>query len=237
MVIPIHDVNPTRRFPIVTKTLIAVNVVVYIAELLNPRIVELYSFVPALAVGGEVYRWITHMFLHGSLMHILGNMLYLWIFGDNVEDYFGRGTFLALYIFWGVVAAAVHMAATYVQYGVTGLEELLYVPAVGASGAISGVLGAYAVLYPHARIVAVSFIFIIGIITIPAWAFIGFWFIYQLIYGTIDILVAAALQVPGVSGVAYWAHIGGFVAGALTAYFARPRRRRGTYMYQWSDYT
>ena len=230
--IPLHDVNPSKTFPIVTKALIAVNVAIFVAELIRPEIVEAYSLIPAL-VAEEPYRLLTHMFLHGGIMHILGNMLYLWIFGDNVEDWFGHLRFLVLYLFWGLAAAAIHMAVNYAEYLVTGDPRLLYVPAVGASGAISGVLGAYMVLYPHARIVVLSLIFVIGLFEVPAWAFLGFWFIYQLIYGSLDLAISAILRVPVFSGVAYWAHIGGFVAGALTAAVSkyRSRRRRGYWYY------
>ncbi|ABL88414.1 Rhomboid family protein [Pyrobaculum islandicum DSM 4184] len=222
MALPIRDINPTSSFPFVTKALVFINIVVFIYELLNPEIVQKYAFVPALA-WIEPYRWVTHMFLHGGLLHIVGNMIYLWVFGDNVEDHYGHGRFLALYIFWGVAAAFTHYWATAAQATLLSAFGLLgnpmYVPAVGASGAISGVLGAYMVLYPRARILTLTFFIVITLIEVPAWAYIGFWFLYQLFYGFFELFTLQA------GGVAYFAHIGGFVAGFLTALVYRRRRR------------
>jgi membrane associated rhomboid family serine protease len=225
--IPIHDINPTSTYPVVTKALVFVNVAVFIYELINPRLVHQYAFVPALA-WEEPHRWVTHMFLHGGLLHIVGNMIYLWVFGDNVEEHYGHLRFLVLYLLWGVAAAFVHYWASATETAVMEAKRLvenpMYIPAVGASGAISGVLGAYLVLYPRARIVTLTFFIVITLIEIPAWAYIGFWFLYQLLYGFTELLS------PGnVSGVAYFAHIGGFVAGALTALIYRRRRR----IYYW----
>jgi Uncharacterized membrane protein (homolog of Drosophila rhomboid) len=152
--LPIRDINPTRTLPIVTKSLVFINIVVFIYELINPDVVRRFSFVPALA-WDEPYRWVTHMFLHGGIMHIVGNMIYLWVFGDNVEDHYGHIRFLLLYILWGVAAAFVHYWASVAEAATldtTYLGNPMYIPAVGASGAISGILGAYLVLYPRARI-------------------------------------------------------------------------------------
>lgn len=231
MALPIRDINPTRSFPLVTKGLVFVNIAVFIYQILDPAVTGEYAFVPALAFS-EPYRWVTHMFLHGGIMHILGNMIYLWVFGDNVEDYYGHLRFLFLYLFWGVAAAFAHWASTVAQASMIKnpllRREILMTPTVGASGAISGVLGAYLVLYPRARILTVTFFIVITLVEVPAWAYIGFWFLYQLFYGFIDFF---ALQV---GGVAYFAHIGGFVAGALTALAARGRRRRVIrYYYYW----
>lgn len=218
MAIPIRDINPTRSFPFVTRTLVFVNVVIFIYELLNPEIVDNYSFIPALA-WDQWYRWITHMFLHGGLLHIVGNMIYLWVFGDNVEDAYGHGRFLILYLFWGIAAAF----AQYMSVEAEGDPRYMWIPAIGASGAISGVLGAYLVLYPNARIVTLILFFVITLVKIPAWAYIGFWFIYQLFYGALELITVAP------SGVAYWAHIGGFIAGVITALAIRPKHRRVYY--------
>jgi len=225
--LPIRDINPTSTYPVVTKALVFVNVAVFIYELINPRLVPQYAFVPALA-WEQPYRWVTHMFLHGGLLHIVGNMIYLWVFGDNVEDHYGHLRFLLLYLLWGVAAAFVHYWASATKVAVMGAARLrdnpMYIPAVGASGAISGVLGAYLVLYPKARILTLTFFIVITLIEVPAWAYIGFWFLYQLFYGFTELLS------PGnVSGVAYFAHIGGFVAGALTALIYRRRRQ----VYYW----
>jgi hypothetical protein len=226
--LPIRDINPTSTYPVVTKALVFVNVAVFIYELINPRLVPQYAFVPALA-WEQPYRWVTHMFLHGGLLHIVGNMIYLWVFGDNVEDHYGHLRFLLLYLLWGVAAAFVHYWASATEAAVMGVAgpvgNPMYIPAVGASGAISGVLGAYLVLYPRARILTLTLFIVITLIEIPAWAYIGFWFLYQLFYGFTELLS------PGnVSGVAYFAHIGGFLAGAATALIYR--RRRPTY-YWW----
>ncbi len=232
MALPIRDINPTSTYPVVTKALVFVNVAVFIYELINPRLVPQYAFVPALA-WEEPHRWITHMFLHGGLLHIVGNMIYLWVFGDNVEDHYGHLRFLLLYLLWGVAAAFVHYWASATKVAIMEAagpvgnpmyDNPMYRPAVGASGAISGVLGAYLVLYPRARILTLTFFIVITLIEIPAWAYIGFWFLYQLFYGFVELLS------PGnVSGVAYFAHIGGFVAGALTALIYRRRRQ----VYYW----
>ena len=227
MALPIRDINPTSTYPVVTKALVFVNVAVFIYELINPSLVPQYAFIPALA-WEQPYRWVTHMFLHGGILHILGNMIYLWVFGDNVEDHYGHLRFLLLYLLWGVAAAFVHYWASATEAALMGavgpVGNPMYIPAVGASGAISGVLGAYLVLYPRARILTLIFFIVITLIEVPAWAYIGFWFLYQLFYGFAELLS------PGnVSGVAYFAHIGGFVAGALTALIYRRRSR----VYYW----
>jgi len=228
--LPIRDINPTRSFPFVTKALVFVNIAVFIYQILDPAVTAKYAFVPEKA-SSELYRWVTHMFLHGGILHIVGNMIYLWVFGDNVEDYYGHLRFLLLYLFWGVAAAFVHWASTIAQASMIEnpylKSYLLKMPAVGASGAISGVLGAYLVLYPHARILTLTFFIVITLIEVPAWAYIGFWFLYQLFYGFIDFFTLQA------GGVAYFAHIGGFIAGALTALATRGRRRRVVYYYYW----
>ncbi|MEM1837536.1 MAG: rhomboid family intramembrane serine protease, partial [Pyrobaculum sp.] len=136
MALPLRDVNPTRTYPFVTKALVFINVAVFIYELINPAIVQKYAFVPALAFS-EPYRWVTHMFLHGGVLHIVGNMIYLWVFGDNVEDHYGHLRFLTLYLMWGLAAAFVHywavasQAALLSAVGVVG--DPMWVPAVGAS--------------------------------------------------------------------------------------------------------
>ncbi|MGC9049944.1 rhomboid family intramembrane serine protease [Pyrobaculum sp.] len=230
MAIPLRDINPTRTFPYVTKALVFINIAVFIYELLNPRFVQQYAFVPALA-WEEPYRWVTHMFLHGGVLHIVGNMLYLWVFGDNVEDYYGHGTFLLLYLFWGLAAAFTHYMAVETQASLMAAAGYpgpspVYMPALGASGAISGVLGAYMVLYPRARILTLILFFVITMVEVPAWAYIGFWFLYQLFYGALEFITLSQ------SGVAYFAHIGGFIAGALTALVYR--KRRATYYWYWT---
>lgn len=227
MAIPIRDINPTRRFPLVTKGLVFLNIAVFIYQVIDPNFTYQYAFVPALA-WAEPYRWVTHMFLHGGLLHIVGNMIYLWVFGDNVEDYYGRVNFAVLYIVWGVAAAFLHYLSVLAQYAATGDPRLLSLPSLGASGAISGVLGAYFVLYPNARILTLTFFVFITLVEVPAWAYIGFWFLYQLFYGAVELFTLQP------SNVAYWAHVGGFLAGAFTALLTR--RRRVSYRWTWAQW-
>lgn len=216
---PVRDDNPTRRVPVVNNALIAINVVVFIFELLlGDRFVYSWSFVPRelsdlLAGDGSfdvVLTMFSAMFLHGSIGHIIGNMLFLWIFGDNVEDNFGSGPYLIFYLLCG-------LAATLAQFFV---DPRSAIPNLGASGAISGVLGAYIVLYPVAavRLFVWPLSFFIGTFALPAFLWIGIWFVMQLIPGI------QGLGAVSEGGVAFWAHIGGFVAGLLLIGFFRQRR-------------
>lgn len=204
---PIRDHNPSDRTPIVTYGLIAMNVVIFLSYYpgLANSPVQLAGFydewglVPAqLLRDGEALPLLTSMFLHGGWMHIIGNMLFLWIFGDNLEDLLGHFGFLIFYLASGAAA---------------GLGQILSdpnstVPMVGASGAIAGVMGGYLLMFPRARIdVLVIIVVIIKIFTIPAWLMLGLWFALQLFNGI-------AIDATG-GGVAYWAHAGGFVAGVL----------------------
>lgn len=206
--IPIGDENPTRSFPIVTVALIVINVLVYLYDkvigLGAPEGLMHYALIPCTISGQCPYEvppvsphWLTiftSMFLHAGLLHLGGNMLYLWIFGNNVEDALGHFRYLLLYLFWGVMAALAHVA----------LSVYSAVPTVGASGAIAGVMGAYFVLFPTARVrVLVIFFFIIDIIAVPAFILLGLWFLMQFQFQP---------------GVATMAHAGGFVAGAVTVY-------------------
>ncbi|MEM3121483.1 MAG: rhomboid family intramembrane serine protease [Candidatus Nitrosocaldus sp.] len=213
---PLYDENPRTTRPYVNYALIAINFIIFIWEIIVTRLfmdqratITLflnYGFVPARFledVSSAQYMdagisILTSMFMHGSIMHILGNMLFLWIFGDNIEDRFGHAKYLACYLFWGFVAAMAHLA-----WAMNVGGEQMLIPAVGASGAISGVLGAYMLMFPHARVVTLIFFFLITTTRIPAFAYLFLWFIYQ--------LIAAAFGAGG--GVAYLAHIGGFVAG------------------------
>jgi len=215
---PLYDENPRTTRPYVNYSLIAINFIVFIWEVIVTRfftdqraMVEVFSthgfvsarFLEDISRGAIVDATIpilTSMFMHGGIMHILGNMLFLWIFGDNIEDRFGHAKYLACYLLWGFAAAMAHLAWA---MGVGG--EQLLIPAVGASGAISGVLGAYMLIFPHARVVTLILFFFITTTRIPAFAYLFLWFIYQ--------LIAAAFGAGG--GVAYLAHIGGFVAGML----------------------
>jgi membrane associated rhomboid family serine protease len=229
-VIPLRDTIPTRTFPGVTVALIAVNVIVFLYEFsLGERagaaFVAVFGAVPAEFTGAAAHAApelppgvtvVTSMFLHGGLLHLLGNMLFLWIFGNNVEDATGHLRFLVFYLTCGAAAAAAHIA--------THPEST--VPMVGASGAISGVLGAYFLLYPNARIVTLLILgFFAQTVRIPAFFFLGIWFLGQLLYG------AASVGEHG-AGVAFMAHVGGFVAGLVLLV---PFKRRGVRL--WSSET
>ena len=232
--IPIKDDIPTRRFPIVTVALIVINVIVYfvfeqgfwgLGEHGNEVVVE-YGAIPTeitdpgtectsvaggtaiqcgpdSAVPGQAPFWLTiftSMFLHGSLLHLAGNMLYLWIFGNNIEDSMNRLVFVVFYLLGGVAALGLQVV----------MDTDSAIPTVGASGAIAAVLGAYARLYPHARVVTVVILIIIfTIVTLPALLVLGLWFVLQL-------LPAFSEPVGNTGGgVAYFAHIGGFLFGLL----------------------
>jgi membrane associated rhomboid family serine protease len=213
--IPLRDVIPSRTTPVVTIALIVLNAMVFLYEqTLSER--ELQRFVFAWGLVPIEFAWddvVTSMFLHGGWAHFLGNMLYLWIFGDNVEDRVGHGRFLVFYLLCGGLAA---LAQTMVQPGSA-------IPMVGASGAISGVLGAYLLMFPHSRILTlVPIFFIVQLIEVPALVLLGLWFLMQLFSG-VGSLGARA----DVGGVAFWAHAAGFVAGlALIPLFRRPERQR-----------
>ncbi len=209
---PIHD--DTERLhgrPYLNYSLIAINGIVFIWEMSvtgffrNPvaseTLFQNYGSVPESVLSGNIASVITSMFMHGGFFHIIGNMLFLFVFGDNLEDKFGRIKYLLMYIGWGFAAALTHSL-----YAVSaGGGEI---PAVGASGAISGVMGAYLIMFPRARVQTLIFAFFMTTVRIPAIAFIPFWFIMQVIF--------AVIGEPG--GVAYLAHIGGFVAGLGSGY-------------------
>jgi membrane associated rhomboid family serine protease len=212
--IPLRDTVPANTRPVMTSVLIAINGLAFFYEVqLGPSLesfIFAYGFVPDryLEVSnvqpwnlpGRFVPMVSSMFLHGGWLHLIGNMWTLWIFGDNVEDRLGRSRFLLYYLVCGVVA-------TYVHY-LTGPNSP--VPVVGASGAIAGVMGGYFVLFPRARIITLIPVFIfLHIVTIPAVVFLTLWFLLQLFNG----MVATAATFGG--GVAWWAHIGGFVAGVL----------------------
>jgi membrane associated rhomboid family serine protease len=213
--IPLRDVIPSRTTPYVTIALIALNAVVFVYQFLLGDAVEAliiyWGLVPA------AFSWVavfTSMFLHGGLLHFGGNMLYLWIFGDNVEDRMGHGRFLVFYLLCGTAAALAQTASS---------PDSL-VPMVGASGAIAGVMGAYFVLYPHSRIVTlVPIFFFIQIIEVPAIFFLGIWFVMQLLSGVGSIANAAG---EPAGGIAFWAHAAGFLAGLSGVLVFRRRERQ-----------
>lgn len=217
--IPLRDENPTHIRPVVTITLIVINVVMFLWELsLGPRLGEaVYALgvVPArLWLPGnwtpDGVSVLASMFLHGGWLHIGSNMLYLWIFGDNIEDHLGHGRFLVFYLLCGAVATYAHAI----------INSGSRLPSIGASGAIAGVLGAYLLLFPRARIrTLIPFGFFITVGTLPAILVLGLWFVLQLFTGVAGISTVDTAQEQG--GVAYFAHIGGFVAGMLLLYAFR----------------
>jgi membrane associated rhomboid family serine protease len=233
-VIPLSDDNPTRSAPLVTVLLIAANIAVFIYQLslgsLSETFIQSCGFLPAELVTGQdlgvptcidppYLTVVTAMFMHGGLLHIGSNMLYLWIFGNNVEDAMGAFRFLFFYLICGVAAA---LTQTYITVAFT--PEFGAVPNVGASGAVAGILGAYLVLFPSAKVktlIALGFFW--SVARIPALIVLGLWFATQFFQGvgTLDPALAAN------NGVAFWAHIGGFLCGAiLVKVFAREARGR-----------
>jgi membrane associated rhomboid family serine protease len=209
---PVSDVIPSRTTPYVTISIILLNTLAFFFEWqLTDRELELFLLqhgaVPASLTLPSIF---TSMFLHGGWLHFGGNMLYLWIFGDNVEDRFGHGRFLAFYLFCGAVAV----------FGQVAITPYSMVPMIGASGAIAGVMGAYFVLYPHSRVLTAIFIFFfLDLVEIPAIFFLGIWFLMQLFNGVGSIGASASTT----GGVAFWAHVFGFLAGLLCGLFARMR--------------
>lgn len=238
--LPLKDNIPTRRFPVVTVGFIAINVLVFFlfqearlslsgASVDDTKVVE-WGVIPyelthpgkhCELVAGQVLcegqpgvvgeagdqpsTWLTifsAMFMHGGLLHLLGNMLFLWIFGNNVEDSMGRVKFVLFYLLGGVAAV---LAQTLIDPGAA-------VPTIGASGAVAAVLGGYALLYPHARVVTLVFIIIFfTVVELPALVVLGLWFVLQVLYGAADLAQPVATE----GGVAYFAHIGGFLFGLL----------------------
>jgi membrane associated rhomboid family serine protease len=208
--IPIRDQIPTSRTPVVTYALIAVNVIVFLGMYLfggnQDVLVQEFALIPADVTSGldpgDIVRIFTSMFMHAGLLHLGGNMLYLWIFGDNVEDRMGKLKYLAFYLVGGGVAALTHILT----------NPHSQVPTVGASGAIAAVLGAYLVLFPQSRVVTlIPLGFYMRMTLLPAIVVLGLWFLLQLFSGVIS------FGGPDVGGTAFWAHIGGFVAGMLLA--------------------
>jgi membrane associated rhomboid family serine protease/HSP20 family molecular chaperone IbpA len=212
---PLHDDNQRLHGrPYVTYLLIAINAIIFLAEVIvtanfsdrasTNALLETYGAIPNKILGGDIFSAISSMFLHGGIAHLIGNMLFLFVFGDNIEDKFGRIKYVLIYIGWGIAAALAH--SIYAMS--TGGGEI---PAIGASGAVSGVLGAYLVLFPRAKIFTIIAAFFITTVRIPAIAYIPFWFVMQVILSLLNPL----------GGVAYVAHIGGFLAGLLTGYLLK----------------
>jgi membrane associated rhomboid family serine protease len=205
-VFPLYDLNHARRPAWVVKGLVLANALAFLLELAwgQEAVVQAYGFVPALFFQdplGQGYRLFTSMFLHGGFFHILSNMWFLWVFGDNVEDRMGHGRFLLFYLLGGVAAALAQGLFT----------PASTVPMIGASGAVSAVLGAYYVLFPRAYVVSVALFIFPLFVTFPAGVYLGYWAFLQLFQGLL-----------GLPGVAWWAHLGGFLFGV----YAGPRMAR-----------
>jgi membrane associated rhomboid family serine protease len=221
--LPYKDDNPTRTFPFVTIGFIMLNVIVFFIQFSEPddvrRIVFSYGAIPhflmTFSSSQPIHPFLTlfsSMFMHGGLLHLATNMLYLWIFGNNIEDRLGHFRFVSFYLLSGIVAAYAH--------SITDPSSMI--PMIGASGAVAGVLGAYLLLFPRARVHTLIFlVFIIQVIRLPAFIVIGFWIVIQILNGM------ASSGVTNSGGVAWFAHIGGFVFGiASVALFIRRRRNR-----------
>ncbi len=222
--IPLRDENPSSTTPVVTRALIVLNVAVFAYELLLGPGLRLFTsefaLIPARVAYGIEGRtallpalgtFVSSMFMHGGWLHLIGNMWFLWIFGDNVEDRLGHGGYLAFYLGAGLASGMLH----------TILQMDSVVPTVGASGAIAGVLGAYMVMFPRARIITlVPIVFFVQVIPIAAMFYLGFWFILQLMSGALSLAYGAA------GGVAWWGHIGGFAWGLLMGVVGRARGPR-----------
>jgi len=232
--IPLRDENRSQTTPHVTRILLIVNVVVFFVALFPDflsgnwldalfgysssldRAISTYGMVPYTVLHGQrLDTLFTSMFLHADLLHLGGNMLFLYIFGDNVEDAFGHERYLVFYFLSGIAASVAFIGTQLFS----GDARALLIPTIGASGAIAGVLGAYFILYPRARILTLVLAWWIYIVPIPAVFFLGVWFVFQLLYGMLT------LGIEAVTGIAYWAHIGGFVAGIFFGLVWRGRRR------------
>jgi len=239
--IPLRDDNPTKITPVVTVGLIVLNIFVFIYQIsLGPQEGNLFVYqfgaIPAVIFGSQVlpselaaipatFSILTSMFLHGGLMHLLGNMLYLWIFGNNIEDAMGHGRFVAFYLLTGVVASMTHFFS----------DVTSEIPTIGASGAISGVLGAYILLYPRAQVlVLIPLGYFMRVMYVPAGFVLGFYFVLQLFQ-------VALSSGEGGGGVAWFAHIGGFLGGLLlvglfkqrTVRFFNPPHRHARRINRW----
>ena len=218
MFIPLKDLNPRRTFPIANVTLILANIAVFIYELSLPTNAFKAFVMSNATIPARFPAWLsghalpqvaflpllTSMFLHSGFLHLAGNMLFLYIFGDNVEDAYGHFGYLLFYLVCGIGSGLMHVAFNFNST----------VPALGASGAISGVMGAYAILYPGSRVLTLVFVFLVPI---PAVIILGYWFVLQFLSGVSSLGAAAS------GGVAWWAHVGGFLLGMLITAFVRRR--------------
>lgn len=228
--IPLRDDAPRYGTPYITYFLLALNILVFLFEVVLPASarqelmyafgvvpIHVTGFVRGAAVPADAafLPVLTSMFLHASWLHLISNMWVLWIFGDNVEDYLGHFKYLVLYLLAGLAASALHIA----------FNPLSRIPSVGASGAIAGVMGAYFILYPSARVLTLVPFFFVFFVYLPAWVVLGYWFVLQFLSGA---ATAIAVSDRTSGGIAFWAHVGGFVAGMvlIKLFPSRPRRFR-----------
>ncbi|MHC4307958.1 MAG: rhomboid family intramembrane serine protease, partial [Planctomycetota bacterium] len=216
--IPIRDRNPSGTFPYVTIGIIVINILIFLYELsLGPDLgvfLHQYGVVPVKVTSyfqasdltsiDTFFPFLSSTFLHGGFIHLIGNMWFLWIFGDNIEDKLGHVKYLAFYILCGAIASSVHVF----------FNSQSEIPCIGASGSIAAVLGAYMVTFPRARIITVvPIFFFLQIIELPAVVVLGFWILIQLFSGAVSLTAS-----PSSAGVAWWAHVGGFVSGIILFY-------------------
>jgi membrane associated rhomboid family serine protease len=211
--IPLRDVIPSRTTPYITITIIILNALAWLFEISLPeeilnQFLTVYGVVPAYFSPPTL---ITSMFLHGSWSHVIGNMWYLWIFGDNVEDNLGHGRFIIFYLLCGIAAAL----------GQIAIDPYSTLPTIGASGAIAGVMGGYFVLYPHSRVLTLIPWIFIQIVELPATVLLGFWFLMQLFSAG---AIAVTANTHGGGGVAFAAHVAGFVVGVVGVFVFRKRQ-------------
>jgi membrane associated rhomboid family serine protease len=212
--IPLRDVIPSRTTPYITVTIIAINAMAWFFEIALPRealpeFLQVYGMVPA---NFHVPTLVTSMFLHGSWSHVIGNMWYLWIFGDNVEDRVGHGRFIVFYLLCGIAAAL----------GQVVVDPQSTLPTIGASGAIAGVMGAYFILYPQSRVLTLVIWIFIQVVEIPAIVLLGVWFLMQLVSAG---EIAATAGTHGSGGVAFAAHVAGFLVGMGGVFLFKKRER------------
>jgi membrane associated rhomboid family serine protease len=231
--LPIKDDQPSYSTPFINYFLIGLNLMIFLFESsLDQASLKTFvnqcaivpSHLSALWAGSAKYSWLavvlpffTSMFLHANWPHVIGNMWFLYIFGDNVEDYLGHFRYLTFYLLAGLIAMACQVA----------MNVHSHVPNLGASGAIAGVLGAYFILYPRARVLTWFFVFVIYL---PAWVILGYWFVLQFVSGATTALISEGRNVGG--GIAFWAHVGGFVAGVVLIKVFPQRRSRSPYAMQ-----
>ncbi len=214
--IPLRDVIPSRTTPFITVTIIVLNALAWFYELavpedLLPVFLQTYGVVPA---SFSAPTLVTSMFLHGSWSHVIGNMWFLWIFGDNIEDRLGHGRFVVFYLLCGIGAAVGHIM----------MDPHSMLPTIGASGAIAGVMGAYFVLYPHSRVLTLVPLFIYWeIVELPAIFLLGFWFLMQLFGAGIGSITPTSGAESG--GIAFMAHVAGFALGAVVVFVFRKSRQ------------